>query len=263
MPRKPYTLVVDIGNTSTSAALYRDGRVSAERRRPSQPLDAQALHEFLERVVGRRTICDAVAASVVPRLKPLWSRAVRARCGVPLHWVTHRSPLGIRVRYSRPETLGADRLANVVGAVGRYGAPAVIIDIGTALTIEVVTEKGEFVGGLIAPGFSMMLDYLADRTAALPRIEPRKVRRAVGRSTEEAMRIGAELGYRGLVRELIRCVRSELGSMRATWVATGGFARRMVPAIDSGIRVDPTLTLYGLGRIGDLRRAAGPKLTGM
>jgi type III pantothenate kinase len=120
---------------------------------------------------------------------------------IELHW---ENVAGIGIDYPRPETIGPDRLANAMAARARFGAPVVVLDFGTAVTLDVVNRRGDYTGGVIAPGLSAMTDYLHEKTALLPPIHIREVRRAIGRSTEEAMLVGAVHGYRGLIRELVR-----------------------------------------------------------
>jgi type III pantothenate kinase len=121
-----------------------------------------------------------------------------------------------------------------------------VVDFGTALTLDVVDSGGRYVGGVIAPGLAAMTDYLHERTALLPRVRIRSVRRAIGRTTEEAMLIGAVHGYRGLVRALIAEVRQELRVRHLPVVATGGYARLMSRGIPEIQSVEPLLTLEGL-----------------
>ena len=151
--------------------------------------------------------------------------------------------------YPKPETIGADRLADAAGAVSRYGAPVLVMDFGTALTAAVVTKDRVWRGGVIAPGFPLMRDYLFERTAKLPRMTIGRGRvPKIGRSTEEAMRFGALVGYRGMVREIV----TELGrNFKADFklVATGGFAKWVLKDLDLPFVIDPTLTLYGAGLI--------------
>jgi len=150
------------------------------------------------------------------------------------------------VDYPRPETIGADRLANALAAWSRFGAPVLVVDFGTAVTFDVVDARGNYVGGIIAPGLSAMTDYLHEKTALLPRVRIRPVRRFLGRSTEEAMQIGAVHGYRGLVRELIAGLRRELRAPELPVVATGGYAGLMARGLPEIRKVDPLLTLDGL-----------------
>ena len=162
--------------------------------------------------------------------------------------LTHRTVAGIGVDYPRPETIGADRLANAVAVRHRYGAPAVVVDFGTAVTFDVVDGRGCYVGGIIAPGLSAMTDYLHEKTALLPRIRLRDVRRAIGRSTEEAMLAGTVYGYRGLIRALLTGVRAAMGVRRLPVVATGGYAKLMARGLPEINCVEPALTLDGLRR---------------
>ncbi len=157
----------------------------------------------------------------------------------------NRPPLSLD--YPRPETIGADRLADAAGAVARYGAPVLVMDFGTALTAAIVTDDCVWRGGVIAPGFPLMRDYLFERTAKLPRMELGRGRAPkIGRSTEEAMRFGALVGYRGMVREIATTLRQNF-KQDFKLVATGGFARWALKDFDLPFVIDPTLTLYGAG----------------
>jgi type III pantothenate kinase len=168
--------------------------------------------------------------------------------GGPIHLLSHQSPLGMAIDYPEPAKIGADRLANAVGVVDRHGAPAIVIDFGTAVTFDVISAQPAYAGGAIAPGLGAMSEYLGRRTALLPQIELEEPASAIGKSTEAAMQAGAVIGYRGLVREIVAALRAEMGGdVRA--VATGGDASliaRGVPEIDA---VDPELTLHGLEKV--------------
>jgi type III pantothenate kinase len=160
--------------------------------------------------------------------------------------LTSATVRGIGINYPKPETIGPDRLANAVAVRHRYGAPAVVVDFGTAVTFDVVDRRGNYTGGIIAPGIAAMTDYLHERTALLPRIRIREVSAVIGRNTEEAMLIGAVHGYRGLIRELLRELRRELKCLRLPVVATGGYARLMAARLPEITAVEPLLTLEGL-----------------
>jgi type III pantothenate kinase len=165
--------------------------------------------------------------------------------------VSHKIALGVGIDYPRPETIGADRLANATAVVTLYGSPAVVVDFGTAVTFDVISRAGNYVGGVIAPGLNAMTDYLHRRTALLPRVKLREPRHAVGRSTAEAMRSGAVHGYRGLVAEILRQILKEIGSVRpAHLIATGGDAKLIAGRSRLFSTISPTLTLEGLRLIG-------------
>jgi len=240
-------LVVDVGNTSTAIGLWSAGRVSRVAHVDGGFDEASAAAERLSALA-----CGMAYVSVVPRLDRDW-KAFAKRRALKFHQVTYRDfsggRQGIRLDYPRPETIGADRLADAVGAVARHGAPAIVMDFGTALTAAVVTKDLVWRGGVIAPGFPLMRDYLFERTAKLPRMKLGAGRAPkIGRSTEEAMRFGALVGYRGMVREIVAELRRNFGE-EFRLVATGGFARWVLKDLDMPFTLDPTLTLFGAGLV--------------
>ena len=165
---------------------------------------------------------------------------------MPCLALTPRTLRGVGIDYPHPQTIGPDRLANAVAVRHRFGAPAVVVDFGTAVTFDVVDRAGNYVGGIIAPGLAAMTDYLHEKTALLPRIRIREVRSPVGKSTEQAMLVGAVQGYRGLVRELILELKRELKVRRLPVVATGGYAQLIASKLPEITAVDPLVTLEGL-----------------
>ena len=195
--------------------------------------------------------------SVVPKADRSWRTFAKAH-GLAFRQVTYKYFLGngergtgngLSIDYPKPETIGADRLADAAGAVSRYGAPVLVMDFGTALTAAVVTRDRVWRGGVIAPGFPLMRDYLFERTAKLPRMKIGAGRAPkIGRSTEEAMRFGALVGYRGMVREIVAELKRNFNE-EFRLVATGGFAKWVLKDLDLPFVVDPTLTLYGTGLV--------------
>lgn len=249
---KGYVLVVDIGNTSTSLGLYRRGRISRGTRQDTRRAHARGVEKKIRLCCGERHISGAVLASVVPQVTGVWARAIRKICGVTPLQVNHTLNFGVRVTYPRPDRLGADRLANACGAAARYGTPVIVADFGTALTFDVVRCRKGYVGGVIAPGLPLVFEYLAEKTALLPRVKPGRVFHGVGKSTAEAIRLGAAWGYRGMALEILRCLKKKNRLSDATVCATGGYASRVLGPRPQGIVVDPDLTLFGLGRIYEL-----------
>lgn len=243
-------LVVDVGNTSTAVALWDEGRVRLVAHCDGGFPEAS---ERAAAIIARHRVSFMAYISVVPRLDGKWRRFAKAQ-GVLMRTVSCADFAtsgrgGLIIDYPRPETIGADRLADAAGALERYGAPVLVMDFGTALTAAVVTREGVWRGGVIAPGFPLMRDYLFERTAQLPRMELGRGKvPKIGRSTEEAMRFGALVGYRGMVREIVlELSRNFHESFRL--VATGGFARWALKGIDMPFTVDPDLTLYGAGLV--------------
>ena len=150
------------------------------------------------------------------------------------------------IDYPRPSSIGADRLANAVAVAHHFGTPAVVVGFGTAVAFDVVDRRRNYIGGVIAPGLAAMTDYLHEKTALLPRIRIREIRRAVGKNTEEAMLIGAVHGYRGLIRGLLAEIKKEMKCRRLPVVATGGYAGIIAKGMPEIVAVEPLLTLEGL-----------------
>lgn len=252
MKRTPTILVADIGNTSTSLALYRGGRLTRVRRIEKVEQNSVTVSRVIEAVTNGTTMDGAAIASVVPDLNPLWDAVVRRVTGQAVLWIGHRLNLGIPLTYPKPETIGADRLANAAAGVVHYGAPLIVADFGTAVTFDLISRRHGYIGGIIAPGLPLMFDYLAERTAQLPHIAWSPVRSRVGRSTAEAMQLGAQWGYRGMVREIIGELKRSPALRQARVCATGGYAARVVAGLTPRPVIDQGLTLLGVGRIHDL-----------
>ena len=159
--------------------------------------------------------------------------------------LTHAN-CGIDLRYPKPDTIGSGRLANARAALDEFGGPALVVDFGTAVTFDIIDGSGAYVGGVIAPGLSAMTDYLHEKTALLPAITLKDHRTAIGKTTAQAMQIGAVHGYRGLVQGLIKEIRQSLGNKKLSVIATGGCARLIGCKIPEVNAIRPRLTLDGL-----------------
>ena len=233
-------LLVDNSNTRTKFTLSREpGLLEGTGWLPTAEISPESLGSALTGM----DFDAALVCSVVPAKASILLDFLSARG--PVHLLNARSPLGIGIDYPEPATIGADRLANAVGVCARHGFPAVVIDFGTAVTFDVISEAPAYLGGVIAPGLGAMGDYLGKRTALLPTIDLAEPAHAIGRSTVEAMRVGAVIGYRGLVREILAAVRAELATP-AIAVATGGDAGLIAGGVREIDAIDPELTLHGL-----------------
>lgn len=244
-------LVVDIGNTSTSIGCYAGRRVAGVKRIETARCTAFVIRRIVREVLAGRHATGAMLASVVPRVDAVWRETLEKLARGPIGFVSHRMQLGVPIRYPKPASIGADRLANACGGVDRYGAPLIIADFGTAVTFDIVTQRG-YEGGIIAPGMPLVFDYLAEKTAKLPRLREAPARGPWGRSTEQAMQLGARWGYPGLVRGILSELRRNPALRDARLVFTGGHGRLVLRAIDESAVVDPALTLYGVGRVFEL-----------
>lgn len=163
---------------------------------------------------------------------------------------------GINIKYENPRELGSDRIANAVAAYELYGGPCIFIDFGTATTFGVMSEKGEFLGGVICPGIKLAADALTDRTSKLPRFELVKPEQVIGRNTVSNMQSGIIYGYIGQISYLIRKIKEELGAPHAKVVATGGLALLVADETNQIDVLDGTLTLKGLRLIYERNREA-------
>jgi type III pantothenate kinase len=250
-------LAVDVGNTNLTLGLVERGAI-ASTRRAATPHGATAdeLELLLSGLLSldRRALDDVrsvAIASVVPPVTAALT-AVCARRGIGVLAASSGTvPLAIRVDH--PGAVGADRIVNALATARLYGAPAIVVDIGTATTFDCVGPDGAFVGGAIAPGIGLGLDVLAARTALLPRVELRAPEGAIGRDTVGAMQSGTVLGYRALVAGLLARLRVELaettGAEPSTirGVLTGGHSSAAwVHGIEGVDVVDPDLTIKGL-----------------
>ena len=162
-------------------------------------------------------------------------------------WLNWKLKMGVKIDYPKPQSIGADRLANAAAVTALYGSPAVVVDFGTAVTFDIVSEAGAYIGGVIAPGLEAMTNFLYQRTALLPKLSLKEPRSAIGKSTIQAMLSGAVFGYRGLVREILSQIRAErFPRKKVHVVATGGYARLIARGLPEIGVVHPNLTLEGL-----------------
>lgn len=251
-------LLLDIGNTHTHLGLANSRRVVRHADIPTGAWFGRKAVKLVARFAGNHRRLEGVTmCSVVPRATPKARKAV-SRLGYPSCLeLTAATLRGLGLDYPKPQTIGPDRLANAVAARRHFGAPALVVDFGTAVTFDVVSQAGNFVGGIIAPGLAAMTDYLHEKTAVLPRIRVRQVKNAIGKSTEAAMLAGVILGYPGLVRELITQLKRELKVRRLPIIATGGYAKLMAARLPEITAVEPLLTLEGLRLFWQAHRTEG------
>jgi type III pantothenate kinase len=236
-------LLIDNSNTRTKFALGDAEHLLPWRAVLATPdISAATLAHLLAGIDF-----DAVmVCSVVPAKTAVLRDYFEAKW--PLHFLNHTSPLGMGIDYPLPSQIGADRLANSAGVLSRHGVPAIIIDFGTAVTFDVISAAPAYCGGVIAPGLGAMSDYLPRKTALLPEIELHEPASAIGKSTVHAMQVGAVIGYRGLVKEIIARICQELPG-QARIVATGGDAALIAQGVPEIETVDPDITLDGLRQV--------------
>jgi type III pantothenate kinase len=239
-------LLLDIGNTHTHLGIANNRRVIRQMNIPTASWFKGDAARLVSRFVGRVELGGAALCSVVPRATPLVRALLKRKWRINCLELTPKTLRGVGIDYPLPGTIGPDRLANAVAVTRHFGAPAVVVDFGTAVTFDVVDRAGNYIGGIIAPGLAAMTEYLHEKTALLPRIKIREVRGIVGKNTEQAMLIGAVHGYRGLIRGLIAELKKTLKAKRLPVIATGGYAKLIAARMPEISAVNPLLTLEGL-----------------
>ena len=244
-------LVIDVGNTNTVLGLMEGQEIRQTFRISTIPRTTDELGVLLLQLMRHRgyapeQVHGAICSSVVPSVVYTVEKACRRYLQVDALMIGRtRVRTGMKVRMDNPREVGADRIVNSVAAIERWGGPVIVVDFGTATTLDCVNAKGEYVGGVIAPGLRIAEEALFARTAQLPRVEVSRPARAIGTNTVQAMQSGLYFGYVGLVDALARRCRAELAP-DAKVVATGGLSSLMAKESEMIDEVDTHLTLRGL-----------------
>ena len=254
-------LVIDIGNTNVSLGIFdyadepgsaapahqlsQHWRIGTHREQTSDEVGLTLSSLFAQAKRDLREISDIVISSVVPPLTPIFERVSTK--------LFDRSPIivgpgirtGMPVRYENPREVGADRIVNALAAYDLFDGPVIAVDFGTATTFDCVSERGEYLGGVIFPGIHTSMEALFERASMLHRVEIVRPKSVIGKTTTGALQSGLLYGYAGLVDAMVERIRGELGD-NARVVATGGLAGRVAAESRSIERVEPFLTLDGL-----------------
>ena len=240
-------LLIDISNSYAKFAFASKKRVSAPARISTSDVTSAVVARFLK----KRKVRKVVLSSVVPEKNSAVLKAANKKANVlRLDWKLN---LGVGIDYPKPQSLGADRLANAAAVTELYGFPAIVVDFGTAVTFDIVSDRRTYVGGVIAPGLEAMTNFLYQQTALLPRISLKEPRHAVGKSTIEAMLSGAVFGFRGLVKEILARIKAEQFPRKKVYiVATGGYSRLIAGCLPEIGVIHPHLTLEGLRIVANL-----------
>ncbi|MBC6934795.1 MAG: type III pantothenate kinase [Chloroflexi bacterium] len=253
-------LAIDIGNTNIHMGLWQDSSWALSWRArtvPDKMPDEYAVlvRNFLSDAdLGYRAISGVVIGSVVPALTPAFVELVETYMGHHPLVITNETPMGIKIAIDQPEQAGADRLVNAAAVVALYGAPAIVIDFGTATTFDVVSADGAYCGGAIAPGIGIAHDALVSRAARLHKVDLFPPPSPIGRNTIHAMQSGIFWGYVSLVEGLVARLKTALDEPEIKVIATGGLAplfNQHTQVIDT---IAPELTLDGLRIIYEMNR---------
>jgi type III pantothenate kinase len=244
-------LAVDVGNTQTVIGLFDGDALAAHWRVSSDDsitadelavkLDALLDHAEL----GRDVVEHVIVGSVVPRLTDAWAEVALALTGEDAMLVGPGLKTGLPIRYDNPHEVGADRIVNGAAAVAGFGAPVLVVDFGTATTVDVIDAEGGYLGGAIAPGLETSAEALFSRAARLSTVDLMDPGAVIGRNTRASVQAGLVLGQAAMVDGLVRRTWAELGCETRV-VATGGLAERMSVLCETITDVDVDLTLKGL-----------------
>ena len=252
-------LTIDVGNTNTVLGLHEGPELRAHWRlttRREQTADEYGIlvrNLFATQGVAPSQVTGVALASVVPPLTSVLVALSKQYLGHEPLVIEPGVRTGMPILYEPPSDVGADRIVNGVAAFAAYGGPVIVVDFGTATTFDVVTKKGEYLGGVICPGVGISADALFQRAARLPRVDVRNPGKVIGRSTVGSMQAGLYFGYASMVEGIIARIRAELQDT-ARVVATGGLAETLAGDIPSIEAVDPVLTLTGLRLIWERNR---------
>lgn len=232
-------LTADVGNTSITFGLFKGKRLLRSWRTAAKDASVKTILPNL-----RGAIDGMCVSSVVPHLDPILKKAVKKSSKCKTLFVTHGNA-GIKIRRYNKKQIGVDRLVNAVAAYEKYKGPLIVVDFGTATTFDYITPRGEYGGGVIAPGIGIINDALYKMTAKLPKVGLKMTKNVVAQNTRNSMQSGVFHGYVGLVDHIIRKMKNEVGS-RPVVIATGGFACLVAPHTKAISSIEPFLTLHGL-----------------
>lgn len=230
-PQQHMYLLVDAGNTHVHLNLGNAGRMHlpVPLKINLDELSSETANQSVVKIVDKFKEHSkkgntefAVVASVIPSMNKLIENWIIKNFGIPSHFISYLSPGMVDLDYPKPETIGIDRLANAVACAKKGNLPSVVVDFGTATTFDVINKNGAYCGGIIAPGISLMTDYLHEKTELLPKITLNNPKSNIGKSTTEAMQIGAIDGYKGLIKQILEGIGAELQSDVLDVIFTGG-----------------------------------------
>ena len=250
-------LAIDIGNSQIACGFFDGTKLIEEWRYPTEKsvqvdtCKAELKRKTLSAGIKLAQTTDCIISSVVPSLSDVFKKASIGLFAVEPLFVSIKLKTGISVKYDKPEELGADRIANAAAVHNLYPGNTIIVDFGTATTFCVISGRGEYVGGVIAPGIGISAEALTNRASLLPRVELHVPDKIIGKNTVESMQIGLVYGFTELVDGIVRRLKRELGG-DAKVIATGGWAHLISPLSQTITLTVPSLTLRGLQIIYDI-----------
>ena len=244
-------LVLDVGNTHTVLGVYEGETLRANWRlwthhsRTEDQWAVEVAGLLALQGLARESVDAAILSSVVPPMTGVLASMIARLFGVEALQVGPGVKTGIRILYENPLEVGADRIVNSVAAIVRVGAPAIVVDLGTATTFDAISPRGEYLGGVIVPGLVVSAEALFSRAAKLPRVDVRRPPRLIGRNTVHSTQSGLYHGYAAMINGMLKRIRAEMeGEPRV--VVTGGLSAVLADELEGVDLIDPDLTLEGL-----------------
>jgi len=245
-------LCVDVGNSNTRIAVVNAEGVQLMEKIPTAKISAPgpAVGSVLHQLISKGKVSGVAFCSVVPGIYPHLMKHLRILTSEVFN-LSPKTCHGLNIDYPKPSEIGQDRLANSIGAQAKYGVPAIVIDMGTAVTLDVVSEDRGYEGGVIAPGLALMSKYLHEKTALLPEVNPADWTDVpvVGKSTREAIGIGCRRGFGGMITALVKPIYDELkqrSGKTPLLISAGGDAAFVDSELFETLILDEDITLFGL-----------------
>lgn len=252
-------LAIDVGNTNIALGVFEGEelratwRIATDVQRMPDDYAVLILNLLHHQGIDIVDIKDGAISCVVPPLTTTFTEMFQKYFNITPLVVGPGVKTGIRIRYDNPRELGGDRISNTAGALSLYQPPIIVVAMGTATAFDTISKEGDYLGGAVAPGIAIAAEALYSRTAALPRVELVRPKKAIGSNTQAAMQSGIIFGYAGLIDGVVARIEKELGQ-KATVVATGGYATVIAKETKSINKVNPNLTLIGIKVIYDMNR---------
>lgn len=255
-------LVIDIGNTNTVLGIFEKDELKENWRittKRDQTVDEYGILINSLFKISKIDIIDIkgiAISSVVPPLVTIINEMSVKFFGIEPFIVQPGINTPIRILYENPKEVGADRIVNAIAAIHLYGVPLIIVDFGTATTFCAISSKGEYMGGVIAPGISISTDALYQRTSKLPRVELKHPNSVIGKNTPSSIQAGIIFGFAGMVDGIIKKMKKEIDGNPVV-VATGGLVNLIAKETESIQKINPNLTLEGLRMLYEINTKPG------
>ncbi|MFZ3090337.1 MAG: type III pantothenate kinase [Nitrospirota bacterium] len=245
-------LAIDIGNTNIVLGVYENKKLLHHSRINTHPHRTSDEYRILIKSllnsdsIDTKKIKGLIVSCVVPPLLTVFEDALKRYFKVRPIIVNHKTSTGIKICYTNPKEVGADRIVNAVAAYHEFGGPVIIIDFGTATTFCIVSSKGEYLGGVIAPGVTISAEALFERASKLPAVELIKPKTIIGKDTVSSMQSGIIYGHAGMVDAIVERIKAEMKWKNPMVIATGGLVELIAPETKTIKKIRPSLTLEGL-----------------